>query len=462
MKQIIILLLVLAISISVVGCTADFWPFADDSDPSGSTENLPKPELAEMGEVEKTVIIDMPTARVSVLGTYNVGFKLLYENFSEKELNFRTEILSVNSYTMPTSYFGGSTVEANNKHETTEYVSSEDLLKLGIRSITDIEIQCLVEEENGLFDETLFSKKKKFFFEDRTDIGSDSPFITGIKDGSYEALTSSKIDYFFESEIIHRGGLKISAAALTESNLLLLEFENTTATDIHISLENFTVNGIVLNNRPSSSPSEYETILARTRYVAEIGITPPTLVQDCFGIDSIADVTFLLEIDNDIAEVVSISIPGRDATLDTSGVCFLTYESVRATYKGIYYREEEWAEYHNGDIVYEDRDVYEMVLYVENGSSEEIHIELEEDSLFLNYKKTAFGTYDSVSGERYQNFGSVPAGYCGYIILKIDASSIQENNLRDLDSITEIEMNVLLDFGYIHGEYSERVTFTVP
>ena len=243
----------------------------------------------------------------------------------------------------------------------------------------------------------------------------------------------------------YEDGLRIIAAALTTDDRLLLEFENTTNEDIYFSLENFTVNGILLNNFPANSPYESETIVANTHLIIETAIMPPKLVKDCFSIASIADVTFSVDIDWSVMKnSASISIPSRDATIDTSGIQVCKYENINITYKGLYCTKT--SEYNIDenpyDVYYEDDDNYELLLYVENGNPEEILIELE--ALFLDYEKIDFSTYETYGRDnRYWNFGTVPAGYCGYIKLKLDTKSMQDNYMCDISSISEIEMKIL-------------------
>lgn len=472
MKRFILLLSTVFMIFMLCACT---------SDENKNEFNTPTmPEFDNNVNFSSTVLIDKWGIRVTALDfqvddnlSGEAKLSLLYENFSSKKLNIDTEIITVNGYsTGASTEYGGIKVDANDKETMiasvdfvdNTYKSEVGLLELGIRKISEIEVECRVTNSSG---EHICSATKVI------QVGnSDSSnefkdcFLAGAQDGSLSALTRKKVVEISELEACNIGDIEPVIAVLTESDdgqEIFVELRNTGNKPVDYYIEDVEINGLLLNNYPDSSPYNSATISAGARSVSRLNITPSELIKDCFNINEIAKVSFSVctretTKRQESSKRIEFIIPGRSSDLDLAGTKLYDKNGITVACKGVYKTFVGYTDLtDDGHWTSWEEPEYSLVFYVNNQNSEKADIVLDSDSLFFNYKKIPFATYETWGGTNLRNFGNIPANSSGYIVFKMDPKAMEQNGFSDPANITDVELK--LGFDYYHTEDATRVSF---
>lgn len=468
-------LLILVVAISVLSGKGSFGGNGNQNGNAKSGAVLP-PFDSHFTFSEQT-LVETSEYRVTALALNIAGVRddelklsLLYENYSDRKLYFNTEIISVNQYDVH-RFSRQTTVEANNKSQ--DYISTEifdwmdsngGLLELGIRNFYELEVCCTIEEDSIGWSgrDTIYNETFVFELND-TPTQIEDCFLEGIRDGSFTAMTEKTVEYISTEGNGRVDDFEIPAIALMNGrmgNELYIEFRNTGAEAINYDISDITINGLLMNDYPSGSPGDFGTIAAGKYAVLKIRIEPSELVKECFSLTEIGTVSFKVTAD-DVEKNVTFQIPGKDSSLNNSGQTIYEKNGIKIVYKGIYKRTEEtWSFDNNYNRIYTTEDIYEMLVYVENTTTVDVEVELDPDSLFLNYKKTAFATYQTIAGTtNYRNFGKSHAGYSGYIIYELDSESMEKNGCGNPSVVKEIEAKIMINDG-VYIKDTEIVRFS--
>lgn len=436
--------------------------------------DAPLPTFDTQMSFQEQTLIEAADYRVTALALEisewnhdsNLQLSMLYENYTDEELFFRTEIKSVNQYAVG-EYEVPTIVNANDKVQDCTSIHIWDgmdkagLLELGIRNIYEIEVYCTISDSESPWGSDLYEKTFVFTLNDPPAVKEDC-FLEGLRDGSYAALTEKTIEHISTEGNGQVGDLDLAMIALmngNQGNELCIEFRNTGTQKIRYEVSDIEINGLLLAATPTSyAPHDSGSISAGKYGVSQTIIEPDELLKDCFGITEIGTVSFTVSAGK-AEKRITFQIPGRGSTLDVSGQTIYDRNGIRIVFKGVYWRTETYMKleldehYETIETIERTEDVYEMVVYVENTAGEDVNIELDADSLFFNYKKTAFA---SLGNNKLGNYGYSPAGYSGYMLLTLDSDSMKNNGFRDPSAITDVEAVIVVDGLYIEDMTTAR------
>lgn len=401
--------------------------------PEKTTQKEPKP-AEDDATIEETVLVDEKDVKITATGIsysdYDVEISMVIENNSDQDLSFITgsishSINSVNGYMISDGYINAD-VSAGKKSNEKMSISRNSLALMGITQIADIEISFMIEDEDN--DEYLITKpaqiKTSAF--DSYDYSKDY-YAQALSDGTFGADYDVKIDSFSEEKLFDNSGISlISQAYVTNSSdetMLMLEFENTSDQQIYVGVKNISVSGLNV----CSSVWTSQTITPGKRGI--IGIAPSDTEDDyvweAFGIDSFTDIGFSLlgidEQDNELFESEKIYVSGGESqSLDMSGTEVYNEDGIQVVCKGIFPDPSDYS------------DNVHILFCVKNEYSEEIRIDTDYDSVYVNDFSNDFmcsGVY-------------IRSGDNAVFELTLWDSSLEDNGITDISEITSVEMQL--------------------
>ena len=287
-----VLCLSLCASVGLLGCSADTGDTsdvreivnsnsdvaspisADDSDSLSATDDsdsLPTADDSEISAgitIEEQVLVDQNdiviTAKEYVSDSiWGDGIKVLLENNSEKDVTVSCKALIVNDY-MITDLFV-SEIAAGKKANDTIYLSSSELKAAGIDTVGKVEIYFHAYDPSSY--DNIF----------------DSDCVT-IQTSEYANMDTTPNDA--GTELYNEGGIRIVGKTVDENSFwgtaVLLYCENTSGTDVGISVDDMSINGFMI------TPFFSTTVYDGKRSIDDITIFSSDLEEN--GIESIEDV----------------------------------------------------------------------------------------------------------------------------------------------------------------------------
>ena len=403
MKKTIAILVLLAMLLSMVACTAS--PPEADENPGGETSENQGNQNAGSGggteekpgktepkvfdqtaTIEETVLWDKNNVKITATdltyGNYSAELELLIENNSEEELSFVSGSVgydrnSINGY-MAADGFLNCDVAAGKKAMDTIAFSYSELMLYGIYVIADIEIGFDIEDKdyNDTYTGPLpikTSAAETYDYETphyrNTIAGKDTQLEYGYT-----------VPYFSDAVCYAEKGLTIASSVLMTDEdgeeLLLLEVVNDSEKTIFVSSENIRFNDLLV----CSSTWSCDAIVAGKTGIVSIGLSSVLEAEfyAAYGIDKIGaisvDLTFTDEKNKTVAPAttVTVAVPGIETAFDQAGVVSYDKGGVYIVSKGIYEDPSTYS------------DDLHLLLLVQNNAGRTIKLDDVSNSLTVN------------------------------------------------------------------------------
>ena len=462
MKKIICLLMVLCMGLSAAGCSktdsdgsskvenesllsqedesGESVSSEEDTEETGSKENevVEEPEnqmeaFNQTATLEEMVMYDEGDIKITATGltysNYDVELELLIENNTEKDLSFISGSLgyscnSVNGY-MTTDGYLNCDVAAGKKANDSISFEYDKLMLYGIYEIADIEIGFDISDEDydSIYTGPCQIKTSAYESYDYSNNHYQSSINNAVVMSAYEYdMMHFSTDCLYEDNGVKMLSQGIMVSADGEK-LLLLEFENTTESNIYLRAGDISLNGLKVTDGTWTS----EALNAGKKGILGIEITNVLEQEfmDLFGMNEIGSVKFtLMQKDADGNELtdeaaIEIIIPDVDQEFDVSGEELYNNNGLRIILKGLL---EDSAEY---------SDDVNMILLMENSSGKTLRIDDEYDSLSVNGYMTDYLFF----GREIEDGESVLQK------LEIQDSSLEENKIGSVEDIKNIEVS---------------------
>lgn len=417
----------------------------DDTDASAEkthpqpTKPVDPPSFGDTATIEETVIYNENNIKITATElTYSsrsVSVGLNIENNTEENLSFRCGTIgysanSVNGYMVETGYVNCDVSAGKKAMDSVEF-DLDALMLCGIKEIGEIELAFSIENENYdyIYTDPLTIKTSAFA---SVDYGKNT-FQTAINDEAVNAQYGFSVDKFFDEKLYDKNGVKVISEALVTNKsgeqVLMIELENSSSKQLEISLGKISLNGLAVEN----GTKIINTVNPNKKCV--VGITLSSLLDenywDIFGLKEIGKIDLRLkteENDKELdSEFISISLPGKDATFNNSGVEVYNKNGMKIVFKG--FAKDHYS--YNDDL--------HALFIAENSSGKEISINNEYNSMSINGYMVDYSYYSS----------DIYAGGNLILDMRIDEDSLASNKIGGEDDIEEFEVSLKLrDDGY--------------
>ena len=383
--------------------------------------------------IEETVLVDESDVKITAteldLTSTAAELTLALENNTDKNLTFRgtgSNGNAVNSYMVNTGYLNVEISAGKKANETVKF----DLDELSIYGITDIgSIEMGFDIIDDDYDDYLQVPPVRLdtslaeTLEEEEDAYQTA--IMSLADDSDVTVDYSAQDVLYDVE----GVQMLSELILSNPDgdqLMLLEIENTTDEQVYVRLGDFTINGLQVQQGSWT----VDCINAGKRRVMDIDLTYmlDNAYSEVFGITDVSDITFSLSLKNaegdDLAEkqAVQIAVPDVEASFDDSGEVVYDENDIQVISKGLAPDSFEYSD-----------DIHALFL-VKNGSSGELDIDCDDDSVSVN----GFMTDELCWGS------DIPAGTVGILDVELSWDSLEDNGCSSIEDIEELELTLVI------------------
>lgn len=455
MKKVILLMSILAISLSFTACnnkTSEKTSLESSvSTEAGSiTKETIKEEISDNKEtrkkdeykldnfnnsasIEETVLVDENYIKITATeldyDNYCVTLKLNIENNSNENLSFVTGSVgyscnSINGYMIDDGYLNCDIAAGKKANDTIKF-DYNALSLYGINEIADIEVGFSITDEN--YNKFITGPRQiKTSIYDSFDYSVDY-YKTSIMSDNLKNKFDYAIDYFSEDKIYDQNGIAIISEGLMTNTdgekIVFLEAENNSNETVTITTNNISLNGLVVTNGTWSNSD----INPGKRCIIDLSLSSmmDSSYYETFGISDIGNVTLsvILKDDeyNDITnpQTINMNFPGVDSSFDASGKEVYNENGIRIVSKGFLEDDFEYS------------DDLNMVFLVENKSKQNISIS---------------DVYDSVSINGYMinyicSSSYLSPGESAIVDFSIFESTLEENNISKIEDIKTVELS---------------------
>lgn len=328
-------------------------------------------------------------------------------------------------------YLNVDVAAGKKSHETLKF-DLDELSLYGITNIASIELGFEVEDEN--YDEYLRTPPIHLDTSLAGTIGeAEDTFLPAITSDSMADAFGFALDHAAQDVLYDVEGVRlVSDVMFTNADgeqVMLLELENTSDTQVITRLGNISINGLLFQSGPWSN----NTINAGKRRVADIDLS--YILDDnygkTFGVTDIADISFTLSLmDTDWNEIagpqtVKIAIPDVESSLDESGEIVYDENGIQIICKGLVPDSFELSD-----------DIHALFL-IKNATAGELDADCANDSVSVNgfmNDELCFGS-------------TVYSGMSGILDVELDADSLSGNGCDSIEDIEELELTVTLRDG---------------
>ncbi|MCR4840698.1 MAG: hypothetical protein K5848_04055 [Lachnospiraceae bacterium] len=224
--------------------------------------------------IEEQVLLDKSGVKITATEYVNdsiwgEGIKLVIDNSTDKDLMVGCTALIVNDY-MISDLFAAEVAAGKSANETM-YLSSAELEAAGIESVGKVEIYFHVYD-NDSFDDILNNEYAE------------------IQTSEYASMDTTPNDG--GTELYNAGGIRIVGKTVDEDSFwgasVLLYMENSSGRNVHISVEDMSVNGIMVD------PIFYAEIYDGKKAIDDITLFSSDLEEN--GIEAIENVELKFKI----------------------------------------------------------------------------------------------------------------------------------------------------------------------
>lgn len=337
--------------------------------------------------IDSTTIYDANNVKITVdqLEYQNdqAVLDLTIENHTDKDLSFVTGSMgysrnSVNGYMMDGVYLN-ETVNAGLQSKEVIRLDSDYLACAGISDIADITLDFQIEDaDNNTFAETgpLVIKTN---LADAWDYGNDT-YAALMKSGQSIGESSIKIEQYNEGSLFDQNGVRIPSSALLsygDEKLARLEVENTTESNIVLSVDDIAVNGITI----TSGTWTREYIISSHRGFIDLAFSTllSSINSDALGINDINAISFTVQLkdwnDNKLGDPAKVDISfgsGEASSFDDSGQEVYNQNGIQIISKGI----------SKGQYSYDEN--LHLLFVIKNTTSKELFVSVDSDSISVN------------------------------------------------------------------------------
>ena len=301
-----------------------------------------------------------------------------------------------------------------------------ELMLHGITEISELEIGFDISDEdrNHIYTGPLHLQTSAFE-DNRNEVTN---YLDIMTNSSFMKELEVKIPFISRKVFYDENGIKILSACFMENKdgkqILMLEAENGTDKQIHLSTLDICLNGLKVQN------SNHSSLAMNPGKKGLLAISPASALEEAFwqsyGIPELSSIGFGLAVSdhewNLLAESNVITIPlGEDQLpFDVTGSEVYNENGIRIINTGII---KNTSEYNKNQHI---------LLLVSNESDHSVNIDDVYKSVSVNGFMTSYYFYGQ----------ELLPGQSGVIRVELPASSLQKNNIED---ITEIEIRLNID-----------------
>ena len=416
---------------------------ASEEIPADGVQSQPAETLGEFNvdaTLAETVLLDEGGVRITANGlsytAYSVDLELTIENNSGKNLSFVSGSLgyscnSVNGYMVNDGYLNCDVANGKKANDTIQF-SYDGLMLYGIDEIADMEIGFSMTDSEY---NTTYSglRQLKTSAVETHDYGTDH-YQNAITSGAVMNTYGYEMMYFSQDSLYDQNGVTLlSSGVITRRDgktVLLLELENTTDSMVYLSTADIAINGLVVNSSTWSS----DAINPGKRCIVDIDLSSVFEPDNwsVYGITEVGRVSVLLGQRNEegieiAAETpVEIVVPDASVAFDVSGTEVYNSNGLKIVLKAVMEDPTEGSS-----------DVY-VLLLAENSSGKTLTIDDVYHSLSVNDCMTDYSYYSQTLSD----------GASAALTIKLQASSLEKNQIESASDIQKIEVGIEINEGY--------------
>jgi len=465
MKKIISMIMILCCIMSLAACgNTNIEPDEtttnkEQTDNSSEVKPSDEPEQAveKLGAFSKeatlaeTVMVDEWGVKITATGlsysNYAVELELTIENNSGKDLSFISGSMgyscnSVNGYMVADGYLNCDVANGKKANDAISF-GYDALMLYGINEISDIEIGFDMSDDD--YNHTYSGPRQvKTSLYDVHDYSKDC-YQETITNRAAMNTYDYDITHFSQDVLYDVNGIKLlSSGVMINQNgetALLLELENTSNTMVYVSTSDIAINGLVV----SSSTWSSSAINPGKRGIVDVELSSvlDSEYWSIYGIKEVGSVTLSLSQrnadGNEIAEKTSVevAVPGVKAEYDATGEEVYNNGGLRILAKTVL---EDSSEYSS--------DMY-VLLLAENKTEKTLTIDDVYASLSVNGFMTDYSYYSK----------ELAHGECAVLEIKLWESSLEDNNIKSVTDVREIEVRFEIKEG---RNTFDRPTIMIP
>lgn len=391
-------------------------------------------EFSQTATIEETVLYDEGDIKITATGltytNYDAELELTIENNTEKDLQFVTGSMgySCNSVNGIMTNDGYLLCDVAAGKKANDYIGFDydQLMLYGIYEIADIEIGFDIsdDEYNHIYSGPRQVKTSAY---DTYDYDMNH-YREGINSSAAMFTYGYDMIHFSEETLYDEDGVKLISSGIMVTDegeqILLLEFENTSDSQVYIRTSDIVLNGLVVTKGYWDS----DALNAGKHGIMEVELTSALRKEfwDMLGLSEVGTVSLSIMQrdfeDNDLTEntPVEISVSGTSAGFRHEGTEVYNKDGFRIVNKGIV---EDASEY--------STDMY-VLLLAENNSGKTLTIKDVYDSLSVNGFMTdySFSRMELADGE------------IAVLPIKLWESSLEENKFAAVTDVTEVELSL--------------------
>lgn len=387
--------------------------------------------------LDETVMVDEGGVKITATGltytNYSVELGLTIENNSGKDLSFVSGSIgyscnSVNGYMVEEGYLNCDVANGKKANDTIQF-SYDTLMLYGIDEIADLEIGFDMADDD--YNHTYSGPRQL-----KTSVYDSHDYETN----HYQATIASQAAQntygyemlqFSQDALYEQNGVKMLSSGVMRRDgayMLLLELKNTTDSMVHVVLSDLGLNGLKLSSSNEAGIGIYpgkcgimnvriSSVLDQA-YWSEYGMTGVGAVSLSLG-----------QYNEDEVEIgekvpVEITLPDGDATFDASGKEVYNSNGLRIVAKSVQEQKD------SGDLF--------VLMLAENNSGKTLTLDDAYDSLSVNGFMTDY----------YCDRQEVKNGESAVLVIRLQESSLEENQITSASDIQEIEVGVEIQEGY--------------
>ncbi|MBQ7064782.1 MAG: catabolite control protein A [Firmicutes bacterium] len=386
--------------------------------------------------ISETVLYDQDGVKITATGleygNYSAMLELLFENNSEKDLEFYAgtrgySCNAVNNYMFSGGYLSTSVTSGKKATDTMKYDYSSLQLN-GINEIAELTVgfQIQDKEKNAVYTGPLQIKTSCY---DTHDFEKDS-FIDAMKHPALQAEYEYTLEFNSESVLMDSGNVSLVSECLIrnvdEEETLFLEFDNQGEELYEIAIRDIAINGILV----SSGAWSYESINAGKKCITDIQLDSvlDSNFLEPLGIEEFAQIGFNISVQKESEEEpeaaipVSVIIDGRKSESSSEGEVVYNQNDMLIRFMGIAEDDYEYSS-----------DLY-VLLIVSNLGQKERSISDVYNSLSVNGFMIDYSIYSThIIPEQNQLFK-----------VKLWESGLEKNKISVVEDITDVEFSLKL------------------
>lgn len=415
-------------------------PSSESSTPASESPENTDESLSQFNKkatLDETVMVDEGGVKITATGltytNYSVELGLTIENNSGKDLSFISGSIgyscnSVNGYMVENGYLNCDVANGKKANDTIQF-SYDTLMLYGIDEIADLEIGFDMADDD--YNHTYSGPRQlKTSIYDSHDYEMNHYQAT-IASQAAQNTYGYEMLQFSQDALYEQNGVKMLSSGMMRwdgAYMLLLELENTTDSMVNIVLSDLGLNGLKLSSSNEAGIGIYpgkcgimkvrlSSVLDQA-YWSEYGMTDVGVVSLSLG--------QYHEDEMEIGEKVAleIAISNGNATFNASGKEVYASNGLRIVAKSVQEQKDTGALF--------------VLMLAENKSGKTLTLDDVYDSLSVN----GFMTDYYCDGQELKN------GESAVLLIRLQESSLEENQITSASDVQEIEVGFEIQEGY--------------